>query len=51
MADVYSTITRFFQDGGFFIFPIAVVLVVGLVISLERWIFLQREKARNIKER
>lgn len=49
MVDVYSNITRFFQDGGIFIYPIAVVLAVGLVISLERWVFLQRERMRNVK--
>lgn len=47
MIDVYSTITRFFQDAGIFIYPIAVVLAVGLAIALERWIFLAREKVRN----
>ena len=49
MVDIYSTVTRFFQDGGLFIYPIAVVLVVGLVISLERWVFLRRERVRNVK--
>lgn len=49
MLDVYSVITRFFQDGGLFIYPIAVVLAVGIAISIERWIFLSREKARNAK--
>ncbi|CAH0992521.1 Tol-Pal system protein TolQ [Sinobacterium norvegicum] len=49
MADVYSTIVRFFQDGGFFIYPIGLVLVIGLVISIERWMYLSREKNRNIK--
>lgn len=49
MLDVYSTITKFFQDGGIFIYPIAVVLAVGIAISIERWIFLSREKSRNAK--
>lgn len=49
MVDIYSTITKFFQDGGFFIYPIAIVLGVGLVISLERWFFLQRERSKNVK--
>lgn len=49
MLDVYSTITRFFQDGGIFIYPIALVLAVGIAISIERWIFLSREKSRNAK--
>ncbi len=49
MVDIYSTIARFFQDGGFFIYPIAFVLAVGLAISLERWVYLTRERYRNIK--
>lgn len=49
MVDIYSTITRFFQDGGFFIYPIALVLIVGLAIALERWVYLTRERHRNIK--
>ncbi len=49
MTDVYSTITAFFQDGGLFIYPIALVLAVGVAISLERWAFLTRERVRNQK--
>ena len=49
MTDVYSTITTFFQDGGLFIYPIAFVLAVGVAISIERWIFLSRERFRNRK--
>lgn len=47
--DIYSTVTKFFQDGGFFIYPIAVVLALGIAISLERWLFLTRERIRNAK--
>src|SRR5690606_3037943 len=49
MLDVYSTITRLFQEGGLFMYPIAAVLAVGVAISIERWIFLSREKLRNAK--
>ncbi len=49
MSDSYSTIIKFFQEGGFFIYPISIVLVLGIVISLERWFFLTRERVRNIK--
>ena len=49
MINFYSTITTFFQDGGLFIYPIAIVLAVGIAISIERWIFLARERARNGK--
>lgn len=49
MTDSYSLIVKFFQEGGFFIFPIGFVLALGLAISLERWLFLTREKMRNAK--
>ena len=45
--DFYSTIIRFFQDGGTFMYPIAVVLVCGLAIAIERWIFLSAAKFSN----
>ncbi len=35
-------IVRFFQKGGLFMFPILFLLLVGLVISIERWINLKR---------
>lgn len=49
MVDTYSTITKFLQEGGVFIYPIAIVFAVGIVISLERWYYLNREKSKNIK--
>ncbi|WP_396587370.1 MotA/TolQ/ExbB proton channel family protein [Bermanella sp. R86510] len=45
----FTAITQFFQDGGFFIYPIAIVLLIGIAITVERWRFLNREKARNLK--
>ncbi len=49
MTDVYSTITTFFQDGGIFIYPIAIVLIVGVAIAIERWVFLTNERSKNGK--
>ena len=49
MEAIYSTIVKFFQEGGLFIYPIAIVLALGLVIVIERWVFLTRESVRNIK--
>lgn len=49
MVDIYSKITAFFQDGGLFIYPIAIVLAIGVAIAIERWVFLSREKYRNSK--
>lgn len=45
--ELFNTIVRFFQDGGFFMYPIAIVLVFGLAITAERWIFLMRARSDN----
>lgn len=44
-----ATIVAFIQDGGLFMYPILVVLAVGLGITLERIIYLQSVKSRNRK--
>ncbi len=44
---VYSTIVEFFQDGGVFMYPIAIVLALGLAVAIERWLFLVRTTASN----
>lgn len=44
-----ETVIRFFQDGGFFMYPISVVLIFGLVISAERYIYLSKAKIKNRK--
>jgi len=49
MQDVYSIIVKFFQEGGFFLIPIAIVFCIGLAIAIERWMFLNWEKRRNRK--
>ncbi len=40
-------IVRFFQMGGFFMFPILLVLAVGIAIAIERWIHLKRVRTEN----
>jgi biopolymer transport protein ExbB len=42
-----ETLIRFFQEGGSFMYPIAIVLVVGVAICIERWIVLTVAKASN----
>lgn len=42
-----DTLIRFFQDGGTFMYPIAVVLVIGLAIAVERWMVLSNAKSAN----
>lgn len=44
-----ETIIRFFQEGGAFMYPIALVMAFGLAIAMERWIFLSRARASNRK--
>jgi biopolymer transport protein ExbB len=45
--DVFSSIGRFFQNGGAFMYPIALVAVVGLAIAIERYIHLTLARSRN----
>lgn len=42
-----DTLIRFFQDGGSFMYPIALVLVVGLAISIERYWVLSHSTRSN----
>jgi biopolymer transport protein ExbB len=42
-----DSLIRFFQEGGAFMYPIAVVLVIGLAISVERWLVLTASKSQN----
>jgi biopolymer transport protein ExbB len=49
METAFYPIVRFFQMGGFFMFPIAVVLAVGLAIAFERWVQLKRIRDGNRK--
>lgn len=45
--DSFNTIVRFFQDGGSFMLPIAIVLAIGLAIALERFIVLSGARVAN----
>ena len=44
---LWNLIVRFFQGGGDFMYPIAIVLVVGAAIALERYLYLTYTAARN----
>ena len=48
-TSLIATSISFIQDGGFFMYPILIVLAIGLGIVLERVIYLQTTKARNKK--
>ena len=45
--NIWDSVVRFFQGGGLFMFPIAVVLVCGVAIAIERYIYLLRIGAQN----
>ena len=45
--DVFSTIVSFFQNGGVFMYPIVVVLALGLAISIERYVYLSKTSISN----
>ena len=47
--ETYNLIVRFFQNGGPFMYPIAIVLTVGLAIGVERWLVLSTARAANRK--
>jgi len=45
--DIYSTFVQFFQSGGAFMYPIVVVLALGVAIAVERYIYLTAARATN----
>lgn len=45
--DIVNTIVSFFQSGGAFMYPIAVVLMLGLAIAIERYAYLTLSSTRN----
>ncbi len=45
--DFFATVLRFFQSGGFFMYPIALVAVCAIAIAIERWFFLRRVQKEN----
>jgi biopolymer transport protein ExbB/TolQ len=45
--ETYSTLVRFFQEGGVFMWPIVIVLALGLGVAIERWVYLTMTTANN----
>lgn len=45
--EFFATVIRFFQNGGEFMYPIAIVLALGLAIAVERFIYLRRAYGEN----
>ena len=48
--DFYNTAVAFFQEGGVFMYPIAVVMAIGVAIALERFFFLLLETRANRRD-
>ena len=42
-----NRLIKFFQDGGFFLYPLVIIFVVGVAISIERWFYLTIETSSN----
>ena len=45
----FDTAVKFFQDCGLFIYPSILIMSLGLAISIERFIFLNRARSENRK--
>ena len=44
---MFNTFINFFQSGGPFMYPILIVLAIGLAITLERYLYLSTAKTKN----
>ena len=42
-----NSVVNFFKDGGLFLYPLALIFVVGVSIAIERYVYLTRETFRN----
>ena len=47
--DAFSTIVKFFQDCGLFIYPSALIMALGVAIAIERFVFLTKARSQNRK--
>jgi len=45
----YTTVVKFFQEGGFFMYPILLVLAFGVAVGIERYIYITRARRSNKK--
>jgi biopolymer transport protein ExbB len=45
--DMFASVIGFFQNGGVFMYPIVIVLALGLAISIERYFFLSKTSVSN----
>ncbi len=47
--NAFSTVVKFFQDSGMFIYPSILIMALGLAVAIERFIFLNRARTENRK--
>jgi biopolymer transport protein ExbB/TolQ len=45
--ETYTAVVKFFQEGGLFMYPIVIVLALGLAVAVERWIYLTLTTVNN----
>src|SRR5690606_13696223 len=45
--NIYATIVSFFQNGGVFMYPIALICAIGFAVALERYVYLSRTAVSN----
>jgi len=45
--ETYSAVVKFFQEGGLFMYPIVIVLALGLAVAVERWVYLTWTTVNN----
>ena len=47
--NTFSTVVKFFQDCGLFIYPSVLIMAMGLAIAIERFMILSRARSENRK--
>jgi len=47
--DYYVTVVRFFQEGGIFMYPIMIIFAAGMVIAVERYLYLSVARTSSRK--
>ncbi len=45
--DFMKSVAIFFKEGGFFLWPLTIIFVVGVAIAVERWFYLTKETIKN----
>lgn len=48
--NAFETVIAFFQNGGPFMYPIAIVLAIGLAIAIERYVYLSAQLVKNRRD-